>query len=318
MTSPPYFGLRDYGTATWEGGDADCDHAQEPPRFNGDKQTHAEVSGHASKAESNGRTHCHKCGARRIDAQIGLEASPDAYVAELVKVFREVRRVLADDGVIWINLGDSFAASGRGGGGGSLQDGDVGTKVSKENSRRNPIAGYKAKDLIGIPWMLAFALRADGWYLRSEIIWHKPNPMPESVTDRPTKSHEQIFLLTKNQRYFYDADAIAEPVTDSTVERLSQATLDQQIGSDRANGGAKSNGNMKAVGRLRKSDLIDVNGRNPQSNGKEADRRDEIGGTFCNNPRLRGGDGTRNKRSVWTVTTKPFSGALTSPFSLRT
>lgn len=143
-----------------------------------------------------------------MDKQIGLEKSPDEYVAEMVAVFREVRRVLRDDGVLWINIGDSYASGGNGPGTGkeTRRPGEyVGPKKAPP--------GYKPKDLIGIPWMVAFALRADGWYLRSEVIWAKPNPMPESVTDRPTKAHEQVFLLSKSARYFYDADAIKEDAT---------------------------------------------------------------------------------------------------------
>jgi len=164
VTSPPYFGLRDYGTAN----------------------------------------------------QIGLEPTPDAFVAALVKVFREVWRVLADDGVVFLNLGDSYAGGGysnhdvNGEAWKSAMNGDK--RRSRQQDQRNALApfGIKPKDLIGIPWAVAFALRADGWYLRSDIIWHKPNPMPESVTDRPTKAHEYLFLLTKSERYHYAADAIAE------------------------------------------------------------------------------------------------------------
>jgi len=161
VTSPPYFGLRDYGHA----------------------------------------------------GQIGLEATPDAYVAALVEVFREARRVLADDGTLWLNLGDSYAGQ-RGGTQG--KDGACAKRsVANAACRKMPGArtgdGLKPKDLIGIPWRVAFALQADGWWLRSDIIWHKPNPMPESVTDRPTKAHEYVFLLSKSDRYFYDAKAIAEP-----------------------------------------------------------------------------------------------------------
>jgi DNA modification methylase len=158
VTSPPYWGLRDYGA----------------------------------------------------DGQIGLEDSPDEFVARLVDVFREVRRVLRDDGTVWLNLGDSYAsalACDRRNvvGAGSLENG-------KRDARPNRlVGGLKEKDLVGIPWRVAFALQADGWYLRSDIIWAKPNPMPESVTDRPTKSHEYVFLLSKSARYFYDSDAIREP-----------------------------------------------------------------------------------------------------------
>jgi len=161
ITSPPYFGLRDYGH----------------------------------------------------DGQIGLEQTPDDYVAELVEVFREVRRVLSDDGTLWLNLGDSYA----GGGGGNYNKTGVSQAGGQHitNVRNRPEwlenAGVKPKDLMGIPWRVAFALQQDGWYLRSDIIWHKPNPMPESVTDRPTKSHEYLFLLTKSPRYYYDHVAIKEP-----------------------------------------------------------------------------------------------------------
>lgn len=141
-----------------------------------------------------------------VDGQIGMEATPDEFVAALVDVFREVKRVLRDDGTLWMNLGDSYLAQQGAGFNGQkrLDHANRNVKVARP-------AGMKPKDLAGIPWMVAFALRADGWYLRSDIIWHKPNPMPESVTDRPTKSHEYVFLLTKNERYYYDAAAIAEP-----------------------------------------------------------------------------------------------------------
>jgi DNA modification methylase len=226
VTSPPYFGLRDYGMGT----------------------------------------------------QIGLEKTPEQFVAELVLVFKEVKRVLRDDGTLWLNLGDSYASyrdgkatpdTSRG-----ESDGTLVPKGSAKNRMASTFAGtsVKHKDLIGIPWMVAFALRADGWYLRQDIIWHKPNPMPESVTDRCTKSHEYIFLLSKSPKYYFDNEAIKEPVAESTVGRLKQKNLPNQKGSDRVP--FKTNGNMKAAG----------NGEN------------------------------RNKRSVWTVTTKPFKGAHFATF----
>ena len=155
--------------------------------------------------------------------QLGLEATPELYVEHMVAVFREVRRTLTDDGTCWINIGDSYASGGTGGaspsstlsgGGGRYR---TGSKLEAAHdagavSRAVP-SGCKPKDLVGIPWMLAFALRADGWYLRSDIIWSKPNPMPESVKDRPTKAHEYVFLLSKSASYYYDADALAEPTT---------------------------------------------------------------------------------------------------------
>ena len=172
ITSPPYFGLRDYGEAN----------------------------------------------------QIGLEATPDAYVAEMVLLFREVWRVLADDGTLWLNLGDSYSGSGKG------PAGNLGAKHDERNMEHtkasgNVPIGLKPKDLIGIPWRVAFALQADGWYLRQDIIWAKPNPMPESVTDRCTKSHEYVFLLSKSARYYYDHESVKEPAIHSTDRRSGEGRL---------------------------------------------------------------------------------------------
>jgi DNA modification methylase len=175
VTSPPYYGLRDYGVA----------------------------------------------------GQLGLEPTPEEYVSNLVSVFREVWRVMKDDGTLWVNLGDSYATHAKGSNGNgtsTLQGtGNSHTSLFREGGKQTASKiGLKDKDLIGIPWMVAFALRADGWYLRSDIIWSKPNPMPESVTDRPTKSHEYLFLLTKNARYYYDADAIREAQDPASLERLKR------------------------------------------------------------------------------------------------
>lgn len=201
VTSPPYWGLRDYGVA----------------------------------------------------GQIGLEESLEEYIAELLTIFRETRRVLRDDGTLWLNLGDAYAGSGKGlnGDGSHCAGGKQATNIGSisGNLSKTNVASCKPKDLIGIPWRIAFALRDDGWWLRSEIIWSKPNPMPESVTDRPTAAHEKIFLFTKSQKYFYNADAVRQPPASSWVGRWAQ-DIDHQNGSDRANGGAKTNGAMKAVGRL--------------------------------------------------------------------
>ena len=207
VTSPPYFGLRDYGTAQWVGGDESCGHC-------------APQGGPSAKQESSAGTRaiqfastCGKCGAVRIDSQLGLEATPEEYVASMVAVFRDVRRVLRRDGTLWLNLGDSYAHNGASGG--SSPDGP---RKPRETDREKQLQmgyhvpdGLKPKDLCGIPWRVAFALQADGWWLRSDIIWSKPNPMPESVTDRPTKAHEYIFLLTKSATYFYDQEAVREP-----------------------------------------------------------------------------------------------------------
>ena len=211
VTSPPYFGLRDYGTATWDGGDPNCDHKQ---GRNGSGRADGIVDDRGQRNRDGVGSmggDCNKCGAIRIDSQIGLEATPDAYVAELVAVFREVRRVLRDDGTLWLNLGDSYNNFRVSKGPGQAVHGrdKLNGKPAPDSGRRG-WKGLKEKDLIGIPWRVAFALQADGWYLRQDIIWSKPNPMPESVTDRCTKAHEYLFLLTKSARYFYDADAIKE------------------------------------------------------------------------------------------------------------
>ena len=164
VTSPPYWGLRDYGTSE----------------------------------------------------QIGLEDDPDAFVEELVKVFKEVRRVLRDDGVLWLNLGDSYAGNNSR----ASNNGRAGFGTPREGVFNRTGKGLKPKDLVGIPWLVALALRNDGWYLRQDIIWHKPNPLPESVKDRCTKSHEYIFLLSKSQTYYFDYQAIREPAVGSTDDGL--------------------------------------------------------------------------------------------------
>ncbi|MCE5247923.1 site-specific DNA-methyltransferase [bacterium] len=229
ITSPPYYGLRDYGTATWEGGDPKCDHRQEQIRTRGRGRDRAASGGtfHDSPAVEPAlglpyRELCAKCGAVRIDRQIGLERTPEEYVATLVECFREVRRVLKDDGTLWLNLGDSYATGGgsvgeRPGGGKQGESWRLRGLMTPPN--RMPLPGLKPKDLIGIPWRVAFALQADGWYLRSDVIWSKPNPMPESVTDRPTKAHEHLFLLAKSERYYYDKAAICEPYHAATLKR---------------------------------------------------------------------------------------------------
>jgi DNA modification methylase len=161
---------------------------------------------------------CLKCGARRIDAQLGLEATPEEFVAGMVAVFREVWRVLKNTGCLFLNLGDSYAGTGYGNGTGHFtQRNDPGAMKPKIEVPN----GLKPKDLCGIPWRVAFALQADGWWLRSDIIWSKPNPMPESVTDRPTKSHEYIFLLTKRASYFWDQEAVREEQSEATLERFA-------------------------------------------------------------------------------------------------
>jgi DNA modification methylase len=225
VTSPPYWGLRDYGTATWVGGDEDCDH--ETPRSRGADIKDNDKQGTSKGSRPNLQWSC-KCGAIREDNQIGLEQSPDDFIEQLCVVFDEVWRVLKDDGTIWVNLGDSYSAMRDSKASpDSLRTGD-GTRVSSA-ANRNPEnlrkAGLKHKDLVGIPWRFAFAMQARGWYLRSDIIWHKPNPMPESVTDRPTKSHEYIFLMTKSPRYYYDHEAIKEDAIWAEEKRAGQGRL---------------------------------------------------------------------------------------------
>ena len=266
VTSPPYYGLRDYGTATWIGGDADCDHVQSLNQHGGQRADRNQ-EGYKKLYKDI----CGKCGAERIDQQIGLEDTPEAYVERLVNVFREVRRILRHDGTVWLNLGDSYTGGGAGRNDGNHRaDGRAGGMSPKHTGvthlRGN--VGLKPKDLIGIPWRVAFALQADGWWLRQDIIWHKPNPMPESVTDRCTKSHEYIFLLTKSERYYYDAEAVKE-----------NAAGNSGFAKQRMSGNAFISKN--------KSEYI-----KDASSGHGYE-------SFIDN-------GTRNKRSVWTVATKPY------------
>lgn len=236
-----------------------------------------------------------------VDGQVGLENSPEEYIQKLVEIFREVRRVLKNDGTLWVNIADSYAASGKGRNkdgrrkaGDDLQNTSAGT--IKGTLARTTVCGCKPKDLIGIPWMLAFALRADGWYLRQDIIWHKPNPMPESVKDRCTKSYEHIFLLTKSPKYYFDSEAIAEPVTESTVKRVTQPNLENQKGSYTP---SKANGNMKAQ--------LPRYGGKKYTENPDVFHRTKSGNLYEYRP-------NRNKRDVWTVTTKPFKGAHFATF----
>ncbi len=255
VTSPPYFGLRDYGH----------------------------------------------------DGQIGLEASPDAFVAKLVDVFREVRRVLRDDGTVWLNLGDSYAGAGPSGASYESEttkrraemktDGSF--RISKTLASRGltyadkkpiPPPGLKKKDLIGIPWRVAFALQADGWYLRQDIIWHKPNPMPESVRDRCTKAHEYIFLLSKSERYFYDNEAVKEPLAEASIGRAGR----KQRLMDRTGAGTLGKQIVDGVDATHAYAGLAL-GRNGKT-GYDLD------------------SGLRNRRSVWTVATKPYKGAHFATF----
>ena len=225
VTSPPYWGLRDYGVA----------------------------------------------------GQLGLERTPEEYVARMVEVFREVRRVLRDDGTLWLNLGDSYAGSGMTGGTASKDGGAARVARMFHGNRRDTVPELAQKQLIGIPWRVAFALQADGWYLRSDIIWAKPNPMPESVTDRPTKAHEYLFLLTKSQRYYYNAGAIKEPCQSGPSDVRKMVESLPRIGG-------------------KHKELID-----PLSKASAA--------TNIGRKRSVGNPDGRNARTVWTIPTQPFPGA---------
>ena len=250
ITSPPYYGLRDYGE----------------------------------------------------ERQLGLEKTPEEYVQKLVDILHEARRVLTDDGTLWLNIGDSYAGSGKN----RMGDGTscaTGKQATNKGSTQGLLVKTQdvlpSKNLIGVPWMIAFALRADGWYLRQDIIWAKPNPMPESVKDRCTKSHEYIFLLSKSPKYYFDAAAISEPVAQSTIQRLSQ-NIEEQDGSSRVPN--KTNRKMKAVA--------------PRYGGKkytaEPDvfNRTKSGGAYEIHE-------NRNKRDVWTVSTQPFDGSHFATFPIR-
>jgi DNA modification methylase len=274
VTSPPYRGLRDYGTARWDGGNADCDHLAGP--LAPTKSTLQGYTGPTVKLAVGGmpyRNQCGKCGAVRIDNQLGLEPTPEAYVAKMVEVFREVRRVLRDDGTLWLNLGDSYATNTGGGGPSEKQTSNAGAWTT---GRRSNVAGsLKPKDLVGIPWRVAFALQADGWYLRQDIIWAKPNPMPESVTDRCTKAHEYVFLMAKSERYFYDADAVKEAA------------------ETKPHSAGYVSGGEYAVG--------------PMDRGGHSQREGD-------QSRVWAGDGKRNRRSVWQISTRPYKGAHFATF----
>ncbi len=276
VTSPPYFGLRDYGHA----------------------------------------------------GQIGLEPTPAAFVATMVEVFREVRRVPRDDGTLWLNLGDSYSSGGGSHDGRDDNQTGVGAKrvwrdgsgradgIVDERGQRNrngtKANGLPSKNLIGIPWRVAFALQADGWYLRQDIIWSKPNPMPESVTDRCTKAHEYLFLLSKSPRYYYDADAIAEGVAESQVGRVRADPVGGKSHKERGQHSegsvytGKTNGAMKAVSardNFRRNNSKRAAVHPGQTVGTHRpDRLDSEPGL------------TRNRRSVWTVATQPFSEAHFATF----
>lgn len=284
VTSPPYWGLRDYGTAEWEGGDPDCEHTDllDSQIVSGKNARAGAAQTHHRRARQSAPGNCRRCGAVRSDSQLGLEATPEQYVEHLVEVFREVRRVLRDDGTAWLNLGDSYNGSPKGSLNGQDKSGLTSTQTQEQSPARTKplVSNLKPKDLVGIPWRVAFALQADGWWLRSDVIWAKPNPMPESVTDRPTRSHEYVFLLTKSARYFYDAEAIREQGKDWSSGGPGVGIAEtQHYGA--GNGGNGGNGGL--------SDLASRYKDGEQASG-------------------------RNRRTVWEVATRAYSEAHFATF----
>jgi len=273
VTSPPYFNQRDYQTGRWDGGnDPACAHKQ--PRTNAGVIS-STLSGSrrtTNHQQESYRDVCPLCGARRVDEQIGPENSPQEYIASIVEVFRLLRFALREDGVVWLNLGDSYAGSGGAGGDYAPGGRREGQPKYEGTARRD--TGLKPKNLIGIPWRTALALQDDGWWLRSDVIWHKPNGMPESATDRPSQNHEYVFLLTRSPRYYFDMDAVAEPAAYDG----RQATL--------MNGSKKYDAAF-----LPEAESGEYHGR-----AHERWRKNEAG------------EYVRNRRSVWSIPTRPYSG----------
>jgi site-specific DNA-methyltransferase (cytosine-N4-specific) len=202
VTSPPYWGLRDYGNRKWLGGRLDCPHSET------EEHASTDPGEEGNKFRAKPTRTCLSCGA--WFGQLGLEPKVDSYVEHLVLVFRDVRDILHPSGTLWLNIGDGYAR--QGGVGAHGKSAKVGMTRSGEQRRNcKPPEGLKSKDLIGIPWRLAFALQEDGWWLRAENIWHKPNAMPSSATDRTTRAHEQVFMFAKSEKYFYDHEAVRDP-----------------------------------------------------------------------------------------------------------
>lgn len=316
VTSPPYWGLRDYGIApTVWGGHPDCAHVHwgeersvltdntDKKRWNHTENGRGEVQPLAKQLVRKSGTvshgaFCQDCGAWR--GCLGLEPTPDLYVQHMVDVFREIRRVLRKNGTLWLNIGDSYA-SGKGtcfnpGGGRNSLTGHEAKKskqaypLNRGNISTLKMSGLKPKDLVGIPWRLAFALQADGWYLRQDIIWQKPNAMPESVQDRCTKSHEYLFLLSKSARYHFDHHAIKEPCTGNAHARGTGV-------NPKANSwkGSSFDTGKTAIHQLNRSQI------HPKQNASFSAAVTDL-------------VETRSKRSVWTIATKPYREAHFATF----
>jgi DNA modification methylase len=293
VTSPPYYALRNYNGPPLIWGQADCDHdfvqsrrytEQSAASARGESFHEAGPENSKRLKEARWRTDstCAKCGAWK--GQLGLEPTPEMFVTHLVEVFRHVWRVLKPDGTLWLNLGDSYAQSG-----GS----NAGLKVKGE--------GLKQKDLIGIPWMTAFALRASGWYLRSDIIWSKPNCMPESVTDRVTRSHEYIFFLSKSDQYFYDAAAIRNPPSEALIKQIEQG-YNGQATKDFIGTGVQDASETKSRiinGYRKRVDKQRGHSRRHEDFNDRWDAMTKEEQMLCGS----------NKRSVWTVAPANYPGA---------
>jgi DNA modification methylase len=289
VTSPPYYALRDYSTGRYEGGSPDCDHLHDNPR-----QDHSKgrllgrgAQGAALAARTPMRSFCTKCGAIRVDEQLGLEESPEEYVEKMVSVFREVWECLRDDGTVWLNLGDSYSHGGCG-----SRDAGRWPKQSRNDhmpTHHKKHSGRKPKDLIGIPWLVAFALQRDGWYLRSDIIFGKNNPMPESIKDRPTRAHEYLFLLSKKSSYYYDYEAIKEPVTGTAHPRGGGV-------NPKARRGKNESADAGFVGSAaRRQQGFNERWRVKQNESFSASVKDLVP--------------LRNKRDVWMIGSQPYRGA---------
>lgn len=287
ITSPPYWGLRDYGTAEWEGGDSECSHKRDS------KQSELTQTGHRNLegAVDDGiyKDECKRCGAKRKDRQLGLELTPQEYVEKMRLVFSEIKRVLKKDGTLWLNLGDTYSAQRW------TKKGEKTTPAQPMNGMKDDWraiapekeSGLPDKNLVGIPWRVAFALQSDGWYLRQDIIWHKPNPMPESVADRCTKAHEYIFLLSKEPNYYFDSEAIKE---DSVWDTDGEGTIKR---AERQREGLKSNpSEIKNGIRIK------------YPNGKHGQTHQSPKTIY----------GKRNKRSVWSINVKPYKEAHFATF----
>ena len=311
ITSPPYWGLRDYGlpAMVW-GGDPDCEHCFYFPS----------EKGNVIALNQPAKGFCVKCGAWL--GCHGLEPTVALWVKHEVEIFRQVRRVLKDDGTVWLNLGDAYASRG-----GAGWQGKHGARSNRTHTQRNLLGNttsenIKQKDLIGLPWRVAFALQADGWYLRSDIVWEKPNCMPESVKDRPTKSHEYIFLLSKSDRYYYDYKSIMEPASPDTHARYARGRSDHHKNTDGGPGNqtiAKtfkhmldkvpsgwdtSNGDHRNLtGRYR-------HGVNPKAAQSTPGSRQNASFSTAVKDIVK----YRNKRTVWKVPTRGFKGAHFATF----